>query len=96
MSRDALPHDQRRARRPGGTDVRLTRSRDDRRIAGIAGGVAAFTGVRSSRVRLLFAVVLPLSLGIAVIGYALLWALLPLAPDATTPDDAASRPPGAH
>ncbi|MDR9392154.1 MAG: PspC domain-containing protein, partial [Trueperaceae bacterium] len=85
MSRDVLPHDQRRARRPGGTDARLTRSRDDRRIAGIAGGVAAFTGARSSRVRLLFALVLPLSLGIAVIGYLLLWALLPAAPDAPPP-----------
>ncbi len=81
MSRDALPHDQRRARRPAGTDARLARSRDDRRIAGIAGGVAAFTGARPDRVRWIFAGIVPLSLGIAVIGYLLLWVLLPLAPE---------------
>ena len=76
---DPLTHDQRRARRPVGAS-RLLRSRSDRRLAGVAGGVAAFTGADPLRVRLLFALVVPLSAGIAVPGYLLLWALLPLEP----------------
>ncbi|MDZ7707350.1 MAG: PspC domain-containing protein [Trueperaceae bacterium] len=76
---DPLPHDQRRARRPTGAE-RLQRSRTDRRIAGVAGGVAAFTGADPRRVRLVFALTVPLSLGITVPGYLLLWALLPVEP----------------
>lgn len=77
---DPLLHDQRRARRPSGAS-RLERSRSDRRIAGVAGGVAAFTGADPRRVRLVFALSVPLSLGITVPGYLLLWALLPVEPD---------------
>ncbi len=76
---DPLLHDQRRARRPTGA-ARLLRSRTDRRIAGVAGGVAAFTGADPRRVRLVFALTVPLSLGITVPGYLLLWALLPVEP----------------
>jgi len=76
---DPLTHDQRRARRPIGA-TRLQRSRSDRRLAGVVGGVAAFTGADPRRVRLLFALTVPLSLGITVVGYLLLWVLLPLEP----------------
>ncbi len=76
---DPLLHDQRRARRPTGAP-RLQRSRTDRRIAGVAGGIAAFTGADPRRVRLVFALTVPLSLGITVPGYLLLWALLPVEP----------------
>jgi len=58
----------------------LRRSRHDRRLAGVAGGVAAFTGADPRRVRLVFALTVPLSLGITVPGYLLLWALIPLEP----------------
>ncbi len=76
---DPLLHDQRRARRPAGAST-LRRSRDDRRLAGVAGGVAAFTGADPRRVRLAFALTVPLSLGITVPGYLLLWALIPPEP----------------
>lgn len=77
---DPLPHDQRRARRPVGASA-LRRSRHDRRLAGVAGGVAAFTGADPRRVRLVFALTVPLSLGITVPGYLLLWMLIPAEPD---------------
>lgn len=77
---DPLLHDQRRSRRPAGASRSLQRSRTDRRIAGVAGGVAAFTGADPRRVRLVFALTVPLSLGITVPGYLLLWALLPVEP----------------
>lgn len=74
---DPLGHEQRRARRPSGGPAPLRRSREDRRIAGIAGGIAAFVGADPRRVRALFIVTIPLSLGLVVPGYALLWMLLP-------------------
>lgn len=73
---DPLVHDQRRARRPAGAEP-LRRSADDRRIAGIAGGIARFAGADPWWVRAAFAASVPLSLGITVAGYLLLWALLP-------------------
>lgn len=73
---DPLLHDQRRARRPAGAEP-LRRSADDRWIAGIAGGIARFGGADPRWVRAAFAASVPLSLGITVGGYLLLWALLP-------------------
>ena len=40
---DALPHDERRARRPQ-TDAKLRRSRHDRVLTGVLGGIAEFVG----------------------------------------------------
>lgn len=76
---DALPHDQRRARRPNTTGV-LRRSRRDRKIAGIVGGVAEYIGANPRWVRLAFALATFFSGGILLIGYLLLWWLLPEAP----------------
>lgn len=73
---DPLLHEQRRARRPHGAE-RLTRSATDRRLAGVAGGIAAFTGANPRTVRLLFVASVPLSLGLTAGGYLLLWGLLP-------------------
>jgi phage shock protein PspC (stress-responsive transcriptional regulator) len=74
--RDPLLHEQRRARRPAGATP-LRRSADDRRLAGIAGGIAAFAGADPRWVRAAFVVSLPLSLGVTGVGYLLLWLLLP-------------------
>lgn len=76
MQTDALPHQQRRARRPQ-TDRKLRRSRSDRRLAGVCGGVAAFVGSKSGTVRLLYALSVPLSIGVTAVGYLLLWAIIP-------------------
>ncbi len=83
---DPLAHTQRRARRPIGADTPLRRSRDDRVIAGVCGGIAAFTGARPATVRVLYVISLVPSLGLTLLAYPMLWWLLP-------PGDAAGRPP---
>jgi phage shock protein PspC (stress-responsive transcriptional regulator) len=74
---DPLGHEQRRARRPAGGAAPLRRAREGRRIAGIAAGIAAFVGADPRAVRALFVLTIPLSLGLTVPGYLLLWLLLP-------------------
>ncbi|CAA9583438.1 MAG: hypothetical protein AVDCRST_MAG86-3172 [uncultured Truepera sp.] len=73
---DSLPHDQRRARRPD-TDKRLTRLRHNRVFTGVLGGVAEYVGANPTTVRLIFVVATLLSGGLLIIGYLLLWWLLP-------------------
>lgn len=74
---DPLAHEQRRARRPSGGEAPLRRRLDERRIAGIAAGIATFVGADPRTVRALFIVTIPLSLGLTVPGYLLLWLLMP-------------------
>lgn len=57
---------------------RLVRSRDDRWIAGICGGIAAFLGWSPAVIRLLFVVFA--FTGIGEIVYLVLWVLMPKAP----------------
>ncbi len=76
--RDSLPHDQRRARRPD-TTRKLTRSRRDRVLTGVLGGISEYVGANPRTVRVVFAVATFLSGGILLIGYLLLWWLLPKA-----------------
>jgi signal transduction histidine kinase/phage shock protein PspC (stress-responsive transcriptional regulator) len=64
--------------------LRIVRSRDDRVIAGVAGGVGARLGVDAYLVRL-FAVVSGLAFGAGVVAYLVLWAIS-LPPDAARPD----------
>ena len=75
--RDTLLHDQRRARRPN-KPGRLTRSREDKLVAGIMGGIAKYVDANPRTVRILFALSLPLSGFITLLGYLILWPLLPL------------------
>ena len=76
-NRDALPHEQRRARRPWGQTERLRRRPDEGRIAGLAAGVAHFVDANPTVVRGIFVATIPLSLGVTVLGYLLLWLLIP-------------------
>jgi phage shock protein C len=78
---DHLPHQHRRARRLDSA-ARLTRSRSDRVLGGVMGGVAKHVGANPLHVRLLFAASVLLSLGIAFGVYLLLWLLLPAEPRA--------------
>jgi phage shock protein PspC (stress-responsive transcriptional regulator) len=55
---------------------RLTRSRTDRRIAGVAGGLAEHTGVDAVLWRVAL-VALTLTGGSGVLVYGLLWLLMP-------------------
>ncbi len=81
---------------------RLYRSRSDRMIAGVAGGMAEYFGMDSSLMRLIF-VLLVLLPGIGIIAYIIAWIVMPENPadvkipektvaDSTTPE-AASSPP---
>ena len=79
----ALAHDQRRARKPF-TDRRFARSRSDRVLGGVCGGIAAFIGASSTNVRLLYALSVLLSVGTTAVGYLLLWLLIPAEPALTT------------
>lgn len=57
----------------------LRRSRDDRLLGGVCGGIARVTGVESWIWRLLFAL-LALCAGTGVVLYLLMWILLPANP----------------
>lgn len=59
---------------------RLYRSRTDKRIAGICGGIAEYFGVDSTLVRLLVALFV-LVAGTGVLAYILAWLIIPQRPD---------------
>ncbi len=54
---------------------KLTRSKSDRKLAGVIGGIAAYTGVDSSLLRVLFVVGLILGAGVLAFVY-LVWMFL--------------------
>ncbi len=61
----------------------LYRSRSDRRLAGVAGGIAAYLGVSSTLVRVVWvlsAILLPPKLPFDVLLYAVLWVIIPPEP----------------
>jgi phage shock protein PspC (stress-responsive transcriptional regulator) len=62
---------------------RLTRSRTDRKIAGVCGGLAEYFGVDAAPIRLLW-VILSILCGAViggVIAYAIAWLIIPRPPD---------------
>lgn len=65
---------------------RLARSRDDRMIAGVAGGIAAYLAVDPVIVRLAFVALL--FTGVGALVYPLLWVLMPLEGGAGAPGQA--------
>lgn len=77
--RDALPHQQRRARRPQTTRA-LRRSMDERVLGGVCGGIARFTDARPATIRLVWGLSVIPSLGVSALGYLLVWLLLPAEP----------------
>ncbi len=80
---DGLLHEQRRSRRPNTAGV-LHRPRVGRRLGGVAVGIARFVGADTRVVRGLWLLSLPLSFGLTLFGYGLLWLLLPSGPAAST------------
>jgi len=56
---------------------KLTRSRDDRWIAGVCGGIADYTGIDATVVRLVLVVCTILGAGSLVLGYVVAWVLMP-------------------
>lgn len=61
---------------PKAARSRLTRSRQDRLLAGVAGGIAAHLGVSPTVVRVGFVVLMPFN-GLGALLYAVFWAVLP-------------------
>jgi len=57
---------------------RLTRSRDDKWIAGVCGGIAKYVGVDANLIRIIVAVATLLGAGTLIIAYILAWFLIPL------------------
>jgi signal transduction histidine kinase/phage shock protein PspC (stress-responsive transcriptional regulator) len=58
------------------TKPRLARSREERLLAGVAGGIAAHVGLRPALVRAGFVVLMPFS-GLGALLYAVFWVFLP-------------------
>ncbi len=56
---------------------RLLRSRTDKVIAGVCGGIARYFGIDSTWIRLLFIVFL-LAGGSAILVYIIMWIIMPL------------------
>ncbi len=70
---------------------RLYRSRDDRPIAGVAGGVAAWLGLDPSLVRIAWVVLAVGSGGIFLLVYIVMMVVVPLAPEGWQPRAAFDR-----
>lgn len=56
---------------------RLVRSRDDRWLAGVCGGIGQYAGIDPNVVRLLAVLAALLSCGTAVIAYIVAWIVIP-------------------
>jgi phage shock protein C len=53
------------------------RSKSDRKIAGVCGGLAKYFGMDPTLVRVLWVVLTLVSFGAGLVGYILLWVLAP-------------------
>lgn len=77
---------ERRARQPRGSEKRLLRSREQRVITGLCGGIGEYIGAEPRKVRWVFALTLILTLGTVSVAYLMLSALIgSAARPATTP-----------
>ena len=65
------------------TSKRLTRSRRDKKIAGICGGLAEYFGIDPVIPRLIW-VILALGAGIGVFAYLICWIVIPKEPATVT------------
>jgi phage shock protein C len=63
----------------------LTRSRDDKWLGGVCGGLADYTGIDATLIRIVTAVCILLGAGTLVVAYVVAWVLMPLAPPRPAP-----------
>lgn len=89
------------------TDKRLTRSSTDKWLGGVCGGLAEYTGVDSTLIRLVTAVLVIVGVGTTLLVYLAAWLLMPQdtaftappppyqppAPPATPPAQGPDAPP---
>ena len=59
------------------TSRKLTRSRDDRWIAGICGGIAEHTGIDATLIRVILVIATILGAGSLVVIYLICWLVIP-------------------
>lgn len=59
---------------------RLTRSRDDRMLSGVCGGVAEYAGIDANLVRLVVVLGTVIGFGSLLVAYVVAWVLMPQAP----------------
>lgn len=62
---------------PSPAAKRLVRSRDDRWLSGVCGGIAAYFGIDANLVRLLVVLGTVLGFGTLIIAYIVAWILMP-------------------
>jgi phage shock protein C len=67
------------------TTKRLTRSPDDRWIAGICGGLAEYTGLDATLIRVVLLVATILGAGSLIVIYLVCWLLMPQGPGVGAP-----------
>jgi phage shock protein C len=73
------------------TERRLARSKTDRKVGGVAGGIAQYLGLDPTLVRVIWALVIILPGGFGLIPYIILWIALPEEDVAFTPVSPAIR-----
>jgi phage shock protein PspC (stress-responsive transcriptional regulator) len=61
---------------------KLYLSRENRKIGGVCGGIGEYFDVDPTLVRIIFILIALLSLGLGVIGYLLIWMVIPRKPEA--------------
>jgi phage shock protein C len=71
---------------PNTPQKRLYRSRDQRMLAGVCGGIADYLGMDPTIVRLVTVLLGIVSFGTALIGYIIAAIIIPEAPAGTAPD----------
>jgi phage shock protein PspC (stress-responsive transcriptional regulator) len=62
---------------PSALPRRLTRSRDDRWLSGVCGGVARYAGIDANLVRLVVVLGTIFGLGSLLVAYVVAWILMP-------------------
>jgi phage shock protein C len=70
---------------------RLYRSRKERLIAGIGGGIGDYFGIDPTLVRLVFVILLILLFPAMLVIYLLMWIIIPQEPEATVVDVTSSE-----
>ena len=76
------------------TSRKLTRSRDDKWIAGICGGIAEHTGIDPTLIRVVLVIATILGAGSLIVIYLVCWVIIPTAPEVPSPGVNDVRNPG--
>ena len=67
------------------TSRKLTRSRDDKWVAGICGGIAEHTGIDVTLIRVILVIATILGAGSLIVIYLICWLIIPKTPKTMSP-----------